>query len=355
MDIEPKKSYPKFLGVLLALFVPGITHFLTGRRRAGIILLALTILLPIIGLQIAALPSTAAVYAGLAFISLIMPAFSLYILITSWRAIDHMPGRQWAAVIGAVLLLSVFKGALNMVLPVMTYKMPGGSMQPALMGIHTEAAIEETGFLDRLLYGRYAETITAAESGSVTNIQPLGSGFSFDIGGAPHWLPAFAFRDGLKPEYEKGETIWSGMVILGDFILADRLAYFGREPQRGDIAVFSTSGIEHPNVKTNTLYVKRIAGLPGETISIKEGRLMVDGSPATEPEIFQRLNYGNDGELSDAEQTITLGEDEYFVLGDNTEKNMSLDSRFYGPVSRKSILAKVRTVYWPVDRVRVVE
>lgn len=355
MDIEPKKTYPKFLGVLLALFLPGITHFLTGRRPAGIILLALTILLPIIGLQIAVLPSTGAIYFGLSFSAVIAPLLALYILITSWRAIDPMPGRKWAAVIGSILLLSVLKGAVNMVLPVMTYKMSGSSMQPALLGIHTEKEIQETGFFDRLLYGRYSENIVAGDSGSVTNLQPLGGGFSFEIGGSSNWLPNFALQDGLKPEYKKDETIWSGTVLLGDFLLADRLAYLGRDPQRGDIVIFSTAGLEHPGVKTNTVYVQRIAGLPGETVSIAAGRLTADGSPVTEPEIFQTLMYGNDGGLADQSSTIALGEDEFFMLGDNTGKNMSLDSRFFGPVPRGSILAKVRTVYWPFDRVRVVK
>ncbi len=357
MDTEthPQKTYPKFLGILLALFVPGITHFLTGRRRTGITLLTLTILLPILSLQIAVMPSTAAVYIGLAGITLIMPAFSLYILITSWRAVEHMPGRRWAAVIGSILLLSVFKGALNMALPVITYKVSGHSMQPALLGVHSENEIEETGFFDRLLYGRYAENITALDSGSVTNIQPTSGGFSFEIGESPHWLPAFAYRDGLKAAYQKGETIWSGMVILGDFVLADRIAYLGRDPQRGDMVIFSTAGLEHPGVKTNTVYVQRIAGLPGETISIVEGRLTVDGSPVTEPEIFKTLVYGNDGELTDRSRSVTLGEDDFFVLGDNPGENMSLDSRFFGAVPRSNILAKVKSVYWPLNRVRVVE
>lgn len=357
MDTEthPQKTYPKFLGILLALFVPGITHFLTGRRRTGITLLTLTILLPILSLQIAVMPSTAAVYIGLAGITLIIPAFSLYILITSWRAVEHMPGRRWAAVIGSILLLSVFKGALNMVLPVITYKVPAGSMQPALLGVHSENEIEETGFFDRLLYGRYAENITALDSGSVTNIQPTSGGFSFEIGESPHWLPAFAYRDGLKAAYQKGETIWSGMVILGDFVLADRTAYLSRDPQRGDIALFSTRGIENPGVQTNSLYLKRIAGLPGETITLKEGRLFADGAAVETPGIFQTLHYENDGMLPDAEQGLTLGPEEYFVLGDNPGKNMSLDSRFFGAVPRSSILAKVKSVYWPLNRVRVVE
>ncbi|WP_372796248.1 signal peptidase I [Pontiella sp.] len=357
MDIEPQtqRCYPKFLGLVLALFVPGLTHFLTGKRKRGILLLALTFLIPIIGMQIAILPAKTAIGLGLVITALLTPALSLYILITSWRPIAHMPARHWAAVVGSIVLLSMFKGTLNMALPVMNYKIPTGAMQPTLMGVHTIDELEDTSFLDHLLYGRYAETFRAAASGPLTEPRVEDRHFTFSIGETRHSIPAYAMPNLPKSHYNEGDVIWSGTAIMSDYILADRLAYFAHEPQRGDIVIFNTGGLDFPGVQTNTVYVKRIAGLPGETLSIQEGRLTVNGTAVDAPEIFQTLEYENAGRLSDARQTIVLGEDEYLTLGDNTAPNMSLDGRFYGPISRRSIIAKVKTVYWPFDRIRVIE
>lgn len=355
MDIEEKKSYPKFVGVLLALFVPGMAHFLSGKRKLGIILLTLSYFIPIIGISIALIPSMPIIYLGLLIAAIVSPLFGLYILITSWRSINHMPSRHWVGVVASLIVLSFVKGLMNSAMPVRPFQLPTGAMQPTLMGIQTLEEQEETSFFDRLLLGKYEETIVAFDSGEVSDPESVNNGWSFNVGESAHWLPKYATKNPLKSSYEKGETIWSGTVILGDYILTDRLAYAFTDPKRGDIITFSTNDIDHPSVKRNTVYVKRIVGLPGETISIKNGKIIVNGEPVNAPEIFQTLEYGNDGDLADTSQSTTLGAEEYLVLGDNTEKNMSLDGRFYGAITRDSIIAKVKTIYWPVNRIGIVE
>ena len=100
----------------------------------------------------------------------------------------------------------------------------------------------------------------------------------------------------------------------GDVLIVDKLSYRFREPERFDIVVFRYL------YKENSYYIKRIIGLPGETVQIKDGQIYIDGELLEED--FGNALMTNPGR---ANQPITLGSDEYFVLGDN--RNVSSDSR----------------------------
>ena len=100
----------------------------------------------------------------------------------------------------------------------------------------------------------------------------------------------------------------------GDVLIVDKLSYRFREPERFDIVVFRYL------YKENSYYIKRIIGLPGETVQIKDGQIYIDGKQLEED--FGNALMTNPGR---ANQPITLGSDEYFVLGDN--RNVSSDSR----------------------------
>jgi signal peptidase I len=100
--------------------------------------------------------------------------------------------------------------------------------------------------------------------------------------------------------------------------------------------------------------VKRLVGLPGERIQIRERSVWVDGEPLTPPARLGPIRYESLGSWRNEESSdfeITLGPDEYFVLGDNT--NRSLDSRIRGPVRRNQIVGVVDLIYWPPSRWRV--
>ena len=117
----------------------------------------------------------------------------------------------------------------------------------------------------------------------------------------------------------------------GDNLIVDKLSYRFRDPERFDIIVFP---YKH---KPKTYYIKRIIGLPGETVQIDEqGNIYINGEILSESygrEIIRPENVGL------AAEAIVLGEDEYFVMGDN--RNHSSDSRFIGPVPVDHVLGKV--------------
>ena len=124
----------------------------------------------------------------------------------------------------------------------------------------------------------------------------------------------------------------------GDQLIVDKITYRFKDPERFD-------SIDFPfHYKENTYYIKRIIGLPGETVQIADGLIYIDG------EVLQE-SYGREV-IQDpglAAEPITLGEDEYFVLGDN--RNQSSDSRdpSVGLIHRDEIVGRAWLRIWPLD------
>ena len=116
----------------------------------------------------------------------------------------------------------------------------------------------------------------------------------------------------------------------GEYILVSRLSYKTGEPQRGDIIVFS-----FPMDQKQDL-IKRVVGLPGETISIRNNEVLVNGMKLEEPYIAQSPIYNGEW---------TVGEGQLFVLGDN--RNDSKDSHQWGLLPVENIIGKALLIYWP--------
>lgn len=116
----------------------------------------------------------------------------------------------------------------------------------------------------------------------------------------------------------------------GQEILMNRVLYRVSSPERGDVIVFLPNGNENSHY-----YVKRVVGLPGETIQIKDGSVYIDGVRLEEDEAFDEMI-----DAGIAQNEITLASDEYFVLGDN--RNSSEDSRSgnIGAVKKETIIGK---------------
>lgn len=116
----------------------------------------------------------------------------------------------------------------------------------------------------------------------------------------------------------------------GDRVLTNRLIYKLKEPKRGDIVVFKPNGNEKSHY-----YMKRVIGLPGETVQIIDGFIYIDGEVLVEEIKLEKMEYAGI-----AEEPVKLGKEEYFVLGDN--RNASEDSRNaeIGNIRRQDIAYK---------------
>lgn len=134
-------------------------------------------------------------------------------------------------------------------------------------------------------------------------------------------------------------------IMTGDRMIGNRLAYIISEPQRGEVIIF-----KYPDDETQN-FVKRIIGLPGEKVVIKDAKIYINDStePLAEDYIPEEWITNNDG------LEYQVPEDCYFVLGDN--RNISHDARYWTNkfVKRDAIIAKAMFVYWPFDNAHTIE
>lgn len=165
--------------------------------------------------------------------------------------------------------------------------------------------------------------------------------------------------DGLsmEPNLDSGEMLLVNRQIYMHFDLYStvdwlpfvdhqekKIVYPFHPPQRGDIVVL------HPPIDQGKPYIKRVIGLPGETVSVHDGAVYINGERLEEP-------YLNGAATSWAgsiqEEETILGENEVFVMGDN--RNNSTDSRIFGPISIDEIIGKAWISFWPSERIDIIQ
>ena len=131
----------------------------------------------------------------------------------------------------------------------------------------------------------------------------------------------------------------------GEMLMANKVLYRIKKPARGDVIIFKYSD--------NQDFIKRIIGLPGETVMLKDGKLYIDGNILNESNYLSSSIYTNGGEYLKEGETISVPEGRFFVCGDN--RPHSSDSRMFGPIDSKDIKGKAWIVYFPFDEFRLVK
>lgn len=155
---------------------------------------------------------------------------------------------------------------------------------------------------------------------------------------------AFLFAQGFCSSVTIQEGSMEPTIATGESVLVDRVTkvvpFVGI--RRGDLIVYRGTGMTD-----SSIHIKRVIGLPGETIEIKNGQIRINGNNYTEAKEFPAMVSGGL-----AEGSVTLGHDEYFVLGDN--RNNSVDSRHsdVGNIRKENIIGKAWLVIAPFSKVR---
>ncbi len=146
----------------------------------------------------------------------------------------------------------------------------------------------------------------------------------------------------IQPFYVKGASMEPNFYDH-EYLIIDEISYRFNAPKRGDIIVF-----RYPK-DPQEFFIKRLIGLPGETVQIKDGQVIIYNAENLQGFVLEESYLPADlRTYSNTDDKIEVGEDEYFVLGDN--RNSSKDSRSFGPVNKSFITGRVLLRGFPFDR-----
>jgi signal peptidase I len=132
----------------------------------------------------------------------------------------------------------------------------------------------------------------------------------------------------------------------GDYIITDKVTYKIGDPQHGDIIVFKNPRDESQD------FIKRIIGVPGDTVRVEDGKVYVNGNQIPEPYLPDQLFTENRAYFTDGKDII-VEEGKYVVFGDNRPN--SSDSREWGFITKAEIIGKVFLRYWPANQIGIIK
>jgi signal peptidase I len=158
---------------------------------------------------------------------------------------------------------------------------------------------------------------------------------------------------GIRSFVAEARYIPSGSMLptlqINDRLIIDKLTYNFREPDRGDIVVFSpTATLQQQNFKD--AFIKRVVGLPGDKVEVKESRVYINDQPLREDYLTKKVD---ENDKTNYKPNYNFGPvkvpaDQYLVLGDN--RNNSYDSHYWGYVPRDKIIGRAVVRFWPLNR-----
>jgi signal peptidase I len=138
----------------------------------------------------------------------------------------------------------------------------------------------------------------------------------------------------IQPFFVKGASMEPNF-LDGDYLIIDEISYRFEAPQRGEVIIF-----RYP-LDPSQFFIKRVIGLPKENVKVQDGEVFINGNMLDESKYLQGVETAGNVE-------VKLGDDEYFVLGDN--RNASSDSRKWGEVDKKFIIGRAWLRAWPFNR-----
>lgn len=159
----------------------------------------------------------------------------------------------------------------------------------------------------------------------------------------------------MRPHKIDGESMMPNF-LNAEYLLTEKVNYYFNKPQRGDVVVLRPP----PAVSQNDEFIKRIIGLPGETLRLQDGHVFINGKRLIEPYIADDVSTNGGSFLADNTDYV-VPDGQYFLMGDNREH--SSDSRFWGPVplnlspanDTEGINGRAWLVYWPLDHAGVTQ
>ena len=300
---------------------------------------------------------------------------------------------EWLDIL--VVALSVAFGARSLF--AQPFAIPTSSMQPTLFGVHyiEDTKVDNKQTLPHLpaplhwmLYSTQQVDFTIKNSGTFSKINnmPGDKGFYstytdklifdrtkfkiaddiYDLPGVFNKINDYCKFEERKGVFHKGETIAKGWLSSGDHLFVDRYSHHFTDLQRGDITVFTTADIGILGA-SGFYYIKRLIGMPGDTLKIVDNMVFVKekGQTTFKPitdfgiEAINRL-YSNKGgyhghisggrpkNLLVTGREYKVPDDHFFMMGDNSAN--SYDSRCWGSVPRKNIIGRPMFIFWPFSR-----
>jgi signal peptidase I len=165
----------------------------------------------------------------------------------------------------------------------------------------------------------------------------------FAVFGLLVFLYVTAFRVGTVTSGSMAPTLRGTSVRNGDVVVTEKISYRFRRPRRWEV-------VEFLDDEVGVRVMKRVVGLPGETVALREGSLLIDGRPVARPPSLAALTYHAYGNLMNG-APVACG-DGYFILGDDSRD--SQDSRFEGPLPPERVLGRSWLVIWPPGHRRFV-
>ena len=262
------------------------------------------------------------------------------------------------------------------------FKIPTGSMQPTLNGIIGHPMTQPPPNILRraaefVILGRNYIDVVAKQDDRVDQIVQKKYAFFFTFSEIVCerqrylvYAPPDTLRQDFKvtpgTQYKKGDVIARGAVDTGDQVFVDKFSYNFVKPNRGDVFVFRTDNIfgvpVDPVTGDHSFYIKRLAGLPEDTLRIDPPLLYVKEKGASKEVVADGYGFarvmsakppyrgyapGRDY-LADPSRPYLVPAQHYFAMGDNSYN--SYDSRWWGPVPEENLVGRGLFVYWPFNR-----